>query len=75
MKINKEMISDFKKFTTLEKIICAVDLILNPSALDYPIVYSEISYKKLSGRPYGFIKSVKVTKRDGLYKMLFLRWI
>lgn len=73
-----KIIEDFKKFTLLEKIVCVIDLLINPRAIDYPIAIGEIPNK--STRPFdnlifkrktGIVFVVKKTDK----KIIYLRWL
>ncbi len=73
-----KIIEDFKEFTLLEKIVCAIDLLINPRAIDYPIVVGEIPDKYtrpfsylIFKRKTGLVFVVKKTDK----KIIYLRWL
>lgn len=69
------MLTDFKQFTLLEKVVCFVDLLINPNALDYPISYTDLNPRQHTRKPFGHLVTVKEVNNNGRYKIIYLRWI
>lgn len=68
--MNKEILKDFKGFTFLEKIVCVLDLILNPKATNYPIAF----YEHFDGADYlpeGHLLTISFIGK----KLVYLRWL